>query len=255
MVDEEIFPNPTVKLVAFEIKFPNLFFLESKMGELQTKIMDKFPDSALLFRRQMFFADLAPGAKIEEVTDQMRKEEELTTKVWSFKSPNEYELELTTFNLVIKSSFHKTYSLEGGDKFRDIISFVVNKFLEIASIPIMNRIGLRYIDECPIPSKDNATFSEYYNSTFPLDRFSMDDANEMLFNTLVKRGDYFLRYVEALKKVKDQYKLILDFDGFTEKIESKDYLTITDNIHKMISDEYKNTIKEAVREYMRMPKE
>jgi hypothetical protein len=40
MAIEEVFPNPTVKQVAFEIRFPNLFYLESKIGELQVKIME-----------------------------------------------------------------------------------------------------------------------------------------------------------------------------------------------------------------------
>jgi hypothetical protein len=52
----EVFRNPTVKQVAFEIKFPNLFFIESKIGDLQMIIMDKFPESALLFQRQIMFA-------------------------------------------------------------------------------------------------------------------------------------------------------------------------------------------------------
>ena len=68
MTINEVFPNPTVKLVAFEIKYPNLFFLESKIGDLQIEIMEQFPESALGFRRQVVFADIGPKAKVEELS-------------------------------------------------------------------------------------------------------------------------------------------------------------------------------------------
>lgn len=253
MAINEVFPNPTVKLVAFEIKYPNLFFLESKIGDLQIEIMEQFPESALAFRRQVIFADISPKTKVEEVEEKMDKE--WTTKVWTFKSPKDFELDVTTSSLVIRSAHHKTYNLEGGDKFRDIIRFVVDKFLQITSIPVMNRIGLRYIDECPIPSKDNSTFKEYYNSAFPLERFNIGDADEMDFKAMVKSGSHFLRYVETLRKENDKYKLILDFDGFASSVKSSDYLKVTDNLHIIISKEYERTIKEPVKQYMREIKE
>lgn len=34
----EVFVNPTVKQVIFQVKFPNLFFIESKIGDIQLKI-------------------------------------------------------------------------------------------------------------------------------------------------------------------------------------------------------------------------
>ncbi|MCK4731028.1 MAG: TIGR04255 family protein, partial [Methanophagales archaeon] len=151
--------------------------------------------------------------------------------------------------------YHKTYNLEGGDKFRDIIKFVLDYFFAVTSIPIINRIGLRYIDECPIPSKDNSTFRAYYNSIFPLDRFNLANANEMDFKTVTKKDKYYLRYIESLRKIGDEYKLILDFDGFAENISSEDCLTVTDDLHTIILEEYERTIKEPVYQYMRQRRE
>jgi len=251
----ELFPNPTVKQVAFEIRFPNLFYLENRVGELQVKIMGLFPESALLFRRQILFTDVGPETKVKEVEEKIDKE--WAKKVWNFKSPKNFELDVTTDSLVIRSVHHKTYSLEGGDKFRDIIKFVVDNFMAVTSIPVINRIGLRYIDECPITSKDSSAFRSYYNSVFPLDRFDIALANEMDFKAMVQKGNYYLRYVESLQKVKDkdEYKLLLDFDGFATLLNPKDYLNITDDLHKLISDEYEITIKEPVKGYMRKPRE
>ena len=48
---KEIFPNPTVRQVIFEVRYPNLLFLESRMGNLQLNIMKEFPESEAVFRR------------------------------------------------------------------------------------------------------------------------------------------------------------------------------------------------------------
>lgn len=250
---DEIFSNPTVKQVVFQIRFPNLFYIENKIGELQLKIMKEFPHSALLFRRRLLFADIGPEVKHEALPSPLDEGE--GKKIWQFKSDKNCQLNVLTDTLDISSPYHKTYNLEGWDKFRDIIKFVLDSFFEITSIPIINRVGLRYIDECPIPSKDNITFQSYYNSIFPIDRFNLSEAKEMDFKTLIRKGDYYLRYVESLQKIGEEYKLILDFDGFAENIASEDCLVVTDKLHEIISEEYVNTIREPVYEYMRTIRE
>lgn len=248
MTISEVFPNPTAKQVIFQIRFPNLFFMESKIGDLQVKIMKEFPESALLFRRQILFADVGPKGKLVDIPGD--SEEESGKKIWQFKSDKGFQLNVLTDSLDITSQYHKTYNLEGGPKFRDIIKFVLDCFFEVTSIPVITRIGLRYIDECPIVSKDNLTFKSYYNSTFPLDRFPLSDATEMDFKTAIKKGEYYLRYIESLKKVGDEYKLILDFDGFANNISPENYLRVADELHTVISVEYEATIKEPVYDYM-----
>ena len=254
MAINEIFQNPTVKQVVFQITFPNLFYIENKIGEFQQKIMNEFPESVLLYRRQFAWADVGPEVKLTEIESKLEKEP-TGQKIWQFKSPKNFQLDVLSSSLGIISNYHKTYRMENGDKFRDVIEFVVSNFLQVVPIPIISRIGLRYIDECPIFSKDNDTFKAYYNSVFPIDRFNLADAEEMDFKTVVKKEDYYLRYVESLRKVKDQYKLILDFDGFKVNVNPQDFLKVTDDLHTIIFNEYEKTITELVKEYMRKAKE
>jgi uncharacterized protein (TIGR04255 family) len=243
----EIFPNPTVKEVIFQIRFPNLFYIEDKIGEYQLKIMNKFPNSALLFRKHLFFVDTGPDVK----EDSLKLDEGKGAKIWQFESPKKYKLNVLSDSLDITSEYHKTYDLGEGEKFRDIIEFALDNFFEIVKLPIITRIGLRYIDECPIPEKNNKSFIKYYNSTFSLKRFNIEDALEMQFISRVKRNDYYLRYVESLKLIQDSYKLILDFDGYAENILPNDYLSTTDKLHDLISEEFFKTIKKPVVDYMR----
>jgi len=246
----EIFPNPTVKRVAFEIRFPNLFSIDRNIGDFQEKILREFPESKLIFRRQIVFADIGPEGKLESVPEQI--ETQGGRKIWRFESKDKHVIEVLTNSLVITSEHHKTYNNPGYEKkFRDVIRFVLTKFFEVFSIPIINRIGLRYIDECPLPSKDNKTLMEHYNSSFPINRYPIDDSVGLYFEIRTKRGNHNLVYRERLVTKNGKYKLVLDFDGYETDVPSEDFLKVTDELHQIIETEYFNTIKEPVIEYMR----
>jgi uncharacterized protein (TIGR04255 family) len=251
MVDEKIYSNPTVKQVIFQITFPSLFSLENRMGEIQEKIMKEFPDSKMLLRSGFIVADIGSNQKIELPPDDIEKN--AARKIWQFQSKNKMILSIQSNSLDLVSGFHKTYNLGDVDsqKFRHAIEYVVNAFLDVFKLQIINRIGLRYIDQCPLKSKNNRTLKKWYNTSFPVKRFEIADATAMVFQTVIKRDRYNLRYVEALQQVEGKDKLILDFDGFALDVQNvSEYLTITDELHELISKAYKETIKAPLYEYM-----
>ncbi|MDY0129151.1 MAG: TIGR04255 family protein [Methanosarcina vacuolata] len=245
----EIFPNPTVKQVIFQIRYPNLFFIENKIGDFQIKIMKYFPESSFFIKRNMLVVDAGDDQKIEELSKQIGIEP--SKKVWQFKAKNGTVLNVMSNSLDISSGSHKTYTLGNGETFKSVIKLVVDSFLEITAVPVLERIGLRYIDECPLPSKDNETFESYYNSVISTHRFDLETVELMDFRTTVSRNGKSLNYGERLIQKDEQYKLILDFDGFATNIDSDTYLNVTDELHDIILKEYGNTIKEPVIEYMR----
>lgn len=252
----EIFPNPTVKQVIFQINFPNLFYLENKIGDFQLKIMEKFPESSLLYRRDILVMDVGDGKKLindKKTTEDEKQDTVNTKKIWQFRSSNDIELNLMSNSLDINSTRHKSYNT-GSDTFRETIVFVLKAFFELISIPVITRIGLRYIDECPLPNKNNDTLKSYYNTTFPVHRFNLEDAENMFFATSVKKEDCLLHYREQLVQVNGEYKIILDFDGAAINIDASKYLETSDKLYDIISNEYWNTVLKPVIEYMRQEK-
>lgn len=246
----EVFPNPTAKQVIFQIRFPNLFFIESKIGDLQIAIMNKFPESAMLNRRQVVFADLGPSGKFEELQDKIPQEQ--GRKVWQFNSPLGYQLNVLTDSLDISSNFHKTYNnVDSDNRFRDIIEYVLNPFFALTKLPMVARIGLRYVDEFPIPAKTNESFLSYFNSCFSTNRFSIEDSIEHQYKVVAKRGEYFIRYIETLLPQTNSTIFNFDFDGFALNVPGEQCLQVTDALHELISNEYELTIKGPVYEYMR----
>ena len=194
MAITEVFPNPTVKHVIFQIRYPNLFFLESKIGDIQLTIMEKFPHSQLLIRRHFFIGELDASHKTEEVAKESNVD--AVKKIWQFTSDDGVTLNILQDSLDINSTTHKTYNNPSEAlKFRDIIKFVLDAFLRQTQLQIISRIGLRYIDECPVPNKTNEIFQQYYNTSFPISRFPIENASEMRFVATVKRGNNFIRFI------------------------------------------------------------
>lgn len=252
MTIDELFPNPTVKQVIFQIRFPNLFFLAERIGAFQIKVMKRFPKTSQLVRRPLFFTDQADQENLAELAQEARSEG--AKQIWQFRSEEGVQLNVATDSLSLESTSHKTYQLGEAGRFRDEIEFACQHFFEITGIPLLNRVGLRYIDDCPVP-EDLAQFGAYYATAFPLSRFALEQSHETDFKTVVERGEYRLRYVESMQQKKKGRMLILDFDAWAEDIEAERILDVTDQLHDIISAEFQNTIKEPVYEYMRQPKE
>jgi len=245
----EVFPNPVLKQVFFEIKFPNLFYIESKIGEFQLNIIQKFPQSSLLFRRQIVFADLGPEVKQESVVD--NAEDNLSKKVWQFKS-DEAEINLSSNSLILTTSKLKTYNEQTDlNKIRDLIEFTVKNFLEVINIPIIQRIGLRYINECPVNTKSNLVFNSWYSSVLPTKRFKLEDSEEMYTRSSTKFGENKIIHQEVFQKIDDIYKFIIDIDASAENVENINYLTTTDVLHDLIKKEFCKSIKKPLITHMK----
>ena len=251
MAITEVFPNAPVKQVIFQIRFPNLFYLADRIGEYQLRVMSQFPHSKEQIQRNVVIAQLGP-----DDTAEMPKEIDprAVRTIWRFDTDEGVTLNVQTDSLDISSQQHKTYSnADAEHPFRDVIQFAMDPFLEVMKLPVISRVGLRYIDTCPVQEKTNEFLRRWYNTTFDLDRFPASDAMRLEFRATVARGDYFVRFREALlrdeKTGKDE--LILDFDGYAEAIQACDYLTTTDELHRVISDEFEASIREPFISYMR----
>jgi uncharacterized protein (TIGR04255 family) len=248
----EIFPNPTVKQVVFQIRYPNLFFLESRIGDLQLSIMSRFPTSELSLQKAVVFAQGTDQAAIQKAL--VESEHEGTTrKIWLFKSTDDVTVEVKQDSLTLTTTSHKSYR-SGPTPFREVINFILDAFFKTTGIPIVLRIGMRYIDECPLPELSTAKLREYYNTALPVDRFPIDGASEMAFRTQVPRGLRKLRYMETIVTSSTGQHVVLDFDASSENVPSATVLAVADELHQIIRSEFEATIKEPVLAHMRTPR-
>jgi uncharacterized protein (TIGR04255 family) len=249
MAIDEIFPNPTVKVVIFQARFPSLFYLEEKMGSFQIQLMEEYPQSRLLEQKKVLFASIGPDAKVDDLLD---GSEATIKKIWEFQSENRVKVNVSEDNISLTSEFHKSYQNEAAEvQFRDEIEFVMNTFLNTFPLPRFTRVGLRYVDECPLPSRTNESFLEYFNTGFPLDRFDVAETDELQLRVVVRRGDYRLRYFEKFNVSEGEEKVVLDFDAYATDVRKEDLLTTTDGLYRITSDEYEASIRQPLIEWMR----
>jgi uncharacterized protein (TIGR04255 family) len=250
MPNNELFLNPTVKQVIFQIRFPNLFYVESKIGDFQFEIMDDFPESQLLIQQPISISTSGSKIKFEENDE----DNEGIRKIFQFSSPKKYNLSVQSDSLSVTSEFHKTYDNQASnDKFQSVIEKVLQKFYKIMKIPVVTRLGLRYINECPLPQKETGVFTSYYNSAIDFHRFPIESLSEMNFISVISKGTNFLRRIEALHTNDNKYSLVLDLDGFARMVKPEDSLSTANNLHEIIVEEFFATIKEPVKDFMRIP--
>ncbi len=243
---DEVFPNPTVKQVVFQIRFPSLFYIETKIGEYQFAIMSSFPKSEVVFQRQVVFGEVAQSDASNKIPGGDLR------KIWKFTSDSGVQVEVQNDSLTISSEHHSSYASGVPDKqFRAVISFAVDKFLDATPVPVLSRIGLRYIDHCPVTSMTNRSFRRLYNSCVPSGRFPIEGTTEAAVSVVVNLKDgYGLIYKEQLEA--ETPKLIVDIDAYHGTLSNpREYLAIADELHAITSREFWLTAKEPLKDFMR----
>lgn len=243
----EVFPHPTVKQVIFQIRFPKLFFLQSKIGDLQLTLMSRFPKSESVVQRALIMAQGSSESLQELLKDRPSDEDE---RIWRFEDDQGVIIEVKLDALTIVSSKHTSY-LHQPNSFRETLTFVIDAFLKHAPLPTIARVGFRYVDECPFPSLTNDCFHRYFNSCLPVGRFPVEQCSEMVCRAVRKGVEGSIRYAEAIVVREEKNALLIDMDAFAEGVSATAILTTADRLHALVRKEFEGTIKEPVLSYMR----
>jgi uncharacterized protein (TIGR04255 family) len=127
----------------------------------------------------------------------------------------------------------------------------MHHFLERVPMKKFSRVGIRYIDRCPLELRTNEYFKNYYNPVINIDKYNVESIQESQVLIRTKMPDYFLLFQCAIKQVEDKYYYFLDYDGYGNDIEVGKYLAVTDKLQKAIKEEYLNHITEEFKNYMR----
>ncbi len=243
----EVFPHPTVKQVIFQIRFPKLFFLQSKIGDLQLTLMSRFPKSESVVQRALIMAQGSSESIQELLKDRPSDEDE---RIWRFEDDQGVIIEVKLDALTVVSSKHTSY-LHQPYSFRDTLTFVIEAFLKHAPLPTIARVGFRYVDECPFPSLTNDCFRRYFNTCLPVDRFRVEHCTEMVCRSIRAGVDGSIRYAEAIVVRGTQNVLLIDMDAFAEGVPATAIIATADKLHAVVRQEFEATIKEPVLAYMR----
>ena len=87
MTINEVFKNSTVKVVIFQIRFPNLFYIEKIVGDYQLRMSDVFYDTSIVLSKGLHVS-LGPTPEVQNIED------ESGLKTWQFKSNRGFQLNI-----------------------------------------------------------------------------------------------------------------------------------------------------------------
>lgn len=243
---DEIFANPPLHEVAFEIRFPLLFYMNQKIGDFQLEIMDDFPKSS-----QIFEQEFAIDGK-----DMAIKGNENPIQSWHFENESgKTKIAIYPNKLYIISNEYKSYNHPSGEKFRDVIENIVALFIKQVPIKNFTRLGIRYVDHCPLEKLENEYFKNFYTPLFDMDRYKLKDVIESKMLFRVKKDDYQLLFQSGIRKIGNSYKYIMDFDGYAANVEANNFINVTDNLKLLIKNEFLSNITDNFKDYMRMANE
>jgi len=77
--------------------------------------------------------------------------------------------------------------------------------------------------------------------------------NKMLFR--VRKNDYQLLFQSAIREIDNSYKYIMDFDGYAINVEASNFINVTDDLKRLIKNEFVSNVTENFKQYMRRTNE
>src|SRR5262249_45713777 len=140
---------------------------------------------------------------------------------------------------------------KGAQPFRGIIDKAISEFFKVIQIPAVLRVGLRYINECPLFDRTSKTFQTCYDSILPINKFGLENLSRADCVAVAKVNEMQIQRIESLRLTSTGDALVLDLDASTESVDSSAVMEKSDRLHGLIEDEFFRSIKEPVLEYMR----
>ena len=227
METKEVIPQSSLVEVDLEARFPVLFSIPQKISTFQENIVNRF--------------DKAEAMILNKVTILPNQEARIEPeRVWQFTyEDGDPVIRLFMDKIVIFSKNYKNYSGGNGENYRDFIEYGINEVLKLVKIPRFSRIGLRYINSFPMEEFTRDYFEKYFIPVYNLDRYPFEDVLESRLIMRVKRAQGNI-VIQSGFAPDTSRNYLLDLDAYCENCDTKDYITYVDNLHNIISEEFKS---------------
>ncbi|MBT4121877.1 TIGR04255 family protein [bacterium] len=233
--------------VIFKVDFPVILDLQdSPPKEFQNAIKEEYPI-------------LEPFQQFSFMMDKESEEppQNLNRTIWKFMSKDKNRsIELSYQSLIIVFKDYQSY-----EDFREIIEKIMAIFNELYKNVIVDRIGLRYINQIELEEEDIFNWGDYINDclisnidflenknqikrTIDILELSLDDEVTLNF----RWGIYNSLYPSEVSKK----EFLLDFDCFTRvQIESDQVIGKLDIFNSIITGYFEKSIEDKFRELLR----
>lgn len=233
------YPNPPISEVAWEIKYQPILNFEKNLDEFLSLMEGEYPIIKDMWLQGFNFS---LGKETHAGVDERKK---YGKELLSDEERNQI-VRVSNESLSIMTRSHNTHEV-----FIETVRLVIEKFNESFNTEDFSpiRLGLRYINVIDIPNNDTTRLLEYVDVPFDFSKFPLSTLDG--FNWVAVRSvkGYSLRTSIMTSVIKDEPKLIIDWDCYNEgnkgiKILLEKIIDQTTSLHKIIKEEFENIITE-----------
>jgi len=242
MIDyNEIVDNPLLREVVFEARFPILLKIPRDIADFQEAIIDKFPETNIIYDKKIFF-------------DSKEGSEEISEKACEFVNPeNQTKCQVFNHKYSLFSNAYKSWKgFESKEGFHDVLKLSMDNFIKIFGIKKFNRLGLRYINKFELEENSSEMFKKYFIPLFNYDKYKVENLSQNSIRLRVKKPNSIeLTIMGVFVKEDNKDYYILDFDAFSLNIVQGDLYNTLEKLHDILLKEFHSLITEDCRKKMR----
>ncbi len=222
----EVFPANPIREVDFEIRFTPRLRVQAEMWRFQESVVADYPDVGLES------ALLPSGA---------------TLNVTVFQNVGKARLiKVSPQNMALAFSAYADF-----EDFKEEVLKRSTEFCNIFDVLSLTRIGLRYVNEIPLPTQRAESMTKYVNPLVEFERIPLGSVQQFALQLSAQVGDHMIQVRTAMLSGPIR-TYILDIDAYTETVKSAAEIgTLLDRFHDTaqkvfldhVTDEYKQVMR------------
>jgi uncharacterized protein (TIGR04255 family) len=238
-----------LKNVIFRLDYSIILDLsENKPINFQKEIIDDFPILEPITQL---------GFQLEQQGEEMSAKN-LKKTIWKFLSKDKLksiELDQEYLSISIKNNTYTTFG-----EYRELVEKIITLFYNNYPSTIINRLGLRYINEIQINESDNFEWSNYLDDSLTGCFNFLEDKTKVkrVINSFITKvnDNSFLNFKYGIfnkhfpSEIVDK-TFILDYDCYTrEQLEKSDILPKIGLYNEVITEKFEKSIKKGLRDLL-----
>lgn len=227
---QEIFPHPSVREVAFELRFAPRLRIAPEVWRIQDSLAESYPTVSQEMQAQ---AD----ARI--------------LQIYVFANPEERRsIKVSQENFVVVFNNYGSF-----EEFKEEALKRAEAFAELFSIRTFQRLGLRYVNHIELTEEQGVRdLQRYVNLPVDFDRFDPASIEQLLTEFRLALGEHKITIRGALFRLpgKAGGLFILDLDCYTlASVEMASLAPLMDEFHHKIQIQFLEHIREEFKQVMR----
>jgi len=223
---EEVFPANPIREVDFEIRFTPRLRVQAEMWRFQEDLLEDYPEVGLES------AILPNGTTLNNTVFQNQRKARV--------------IKVSAQNMALAFSSYRDF-----EEFKDEIQRRAGSFCKIFDIGSLTRIGLRYVNEIPLPTQQADSITRYVRPLMEFDRIPLGSVQQFAMQVTAGLNDHMV-LIRTAMLAGPLRTYILDIDAYTEAVRpASEIASLIDRFHDSAQRVFLDHVTEEYREVMR----